>query len=216
MLLLLSLVLGTAQLCHASAEIEIRSLVPIMVSIDGAKPKLAGPFLHRSVGLEPGSASLRVTGLFGKLLAEETWTLHDWVTHQGRVRGGTLTLEGSHRSPGAPMRIDTSPPIPPDNPVAEAQKANLRFVRTEGPAIQIWIDDLPAQDLLAGAVATQISLEEGTYFIEIFASESGDRLHRGLLTVEPGQELDFQLDPQRGHAALDAWKPLLGRKDTHP
>ncbi len=216
MLLFLSLIFGTVQPCHASAEIEIRSLLPVMVSVDGAKPKLAGPFLHRSVGLEPGPATLRVTGLFGKLLAEETWTLHDWVTHQGRVRSATLTLEGSHRSPGAPMRIDESPAIPADNPVTEAQKAVLRFVRSEGPAIQIWIDDRPGQDLLAGAVSTQMPLDAGSYFIEIFASEGGARLHRGLLTVESGQHLDFKLNPEQGITDPEHWKPLPGRSDTHP
>lgn len=216
MLLFLSLVFGTVQPCHASAEIEVRSLVPVMVSINGAKPKLAGPFLHRSVGLEPGPATLRVTGLFGKLLAEETWTLHDWVTHQGRVRGDTLTLEGSLRSPGAPMRIDTSPAIPADNPVTEAQQAVLRFVRSEGPAIQIWIDDRPGQDLLAGAVSTQVTLDAGSYFIEIVASDSGTLVQRGLLTVGPGQQLDFQLNPESGLTAPEHWKPLPGRPDTHP
>ena len=211
MISLLALLFSTAQPCYASAEVEVRSLLPVMVSIDGGQPKLAGPFLHRTGQLEPGPVTLRVTGLFGKLLAQETWTLDDWITHRAHVRGQTLTLEGRHRSPGAPMTIDDSPAIPSTPAVPEVVAAKVRFVRTEGPAIQIWIDDAPSQDLLAGAVSTTIDLPQGSYFIEILDPEAGTTLHRGVLTLDAGQVMEFDLGPSPQPASQEAWKSLPGR-----
>jgi hypothetical protein len=211
MIPLLALLFSTSQPCYASAEVEVRSLIPVMVSIDGGQPRLAGPFLHRAGPLDPGPVTLRVTGLFGKLLVEETWTLDDWITHRTRVRAQTLTLEGRHRSPGAPMTIDDSPAIPSSPTLPEAATAQVRFVRTEGPAIQIWIDDVPSQDLLAGAVSTTIDLPLGSYFIEILDPDAGTTLHRGVLTLDASQGTEFDLGPSPQPAIQEAWKSLPGR-----
>ncbi len=81
--------------------------------------------------------------------------------------------------------------------------------RTE--AATILVDDGIITTLEPGEFRKRLELPPGNYLVEFRDPETGRRMHRGIVTVESGDEIELGFGAVQAPRVLDrpdAWKPL--------
>ena len=98
----------------------------------------------------------------------------------------------------------------PSEPVGPPP-AQLEVVSRDGHPATVIVDDTIMATIDPGEFRESLQLPPGNYLIELRDPETGRRMHRGIVTVESGDELEIgysAVEAPRIAERPEAWKPL--------